>query len=181
MNTLQRKELLRVLKDRFEHNINRHPSLGWAEVLARLEASPQKLTLLHGMEITGGEPDVIAHDKETGGCTFCDCAAQTPAGRRSVCYDREGWQSRKENRPENNAVDMAKAMGIEMLTEDRYRALQTLGDFDTTTSSWVQTPADVRGLGGALFCDRRYGQVFVYHNGAQSYYASRGFRGLLRV
>ena len=181
MNTLQRNDLLRVLRDRFEHNINRHPSLRWAEVEARLEASPKKLTLLHGMEITGGEPDVIAHDKEIGACTFCDCAAQTPAGRRSVCYDREGWQSRKENRPENNAVDMAKAMGIEMLTEERYRALQTLGEFDTTTSSWVQTPADVRGLGGALFCDRRYGQVFVYHNGAQSYYASRGFRGLLRV
>lgn len=181
MNTLQRKELLRVLKDRFEHNINRHQGLRWADVQARLEASPEKLTLLNGMEITGGEPDVIAHDKGTGGCTFCDCAAQTPAGRRSVCYDREGWQSRKENRPENNAVDMAQAMGIEMLTEDQYRVLQTLGEFDTTTSSWVQTPAAVRGLGGALFCDRRYGQVFVYHNGAQSYYASRGFRGLLLV
>jgi hypothetical protein len=177
----QREQLLRVLTARFEKNKSRHEGIAWAEVQAKLEANPERLRSLNEMEATGGEPDVIGQDREAGDYTFCDCSAESPGGRRSVCYDREGLESRKEHRPEKNAIDMAAAMGIDILTEEQYRALQKLGDFDTKTSSWVQTPTDVRRLGGALFCDRRYGKVFVYHNGAQSYYASRGFRGSLRV
>jgi hypothetical protein len=181
MKSRQPEELLKVLKTRFEKNKSRHEGIEWAEVQAKLEANPRKLRSLDEMEATGGEPDVIGQDREAGYYTFCDCSAESPAGRRSVCYDREGLESRKEHRPENSAIDMAAAMGIDILTEEQYRALQKLGDFDTKTSSWVETPSDVRRLGGALFCDRRYGKVFVYHNGAQSYYASRGFRGSLRV
>jgi hypothetical protein len=181
MKARQRDELLRILKARFEKHMNRHRGIEWAEVQARLEANPEKLQSLHEMEATGGEPDVIGQDREAGVCTFCDCSAESPVGRRSVCYDREGLESRKEHRPANNAMDMAAAMGIDLLTEEQYRALQQFGDFDTKTSSWIQTPDEVRQLGGALFCDRRYGKVFVYHNGAQSYYSSRGFRGLVRV
>jgi hypothetical protein len=181
MKSRQPEELLKVLKTRFEKNKSRHEGIEWAEVQAKLEANPRKLRSLDEMEATGGEPDVIGQDREAGYYTFCDCSAESPAGRRSVCYDREGLESRKEHRPENSAIDMAAAMGIDILTEEQYRALQKLGDFDTKTSSWVETPSDVRRLGGALFCDRRYGSVFVYHNGAQSYYASRGFRGSLRV
>ncbi len=177
----QRAELLGVLKNRFEKNLNRHPGLAWTEVQARLEAHAEKLWSLNEMERTGGEPDVVGYDEKTGEYIFCDCSAETPAGRRNVCYDREGLESRKENRPENNAVDMAAAMGIELLTEAQYRELQQLGNFDTKTSSWVKTPADIRKLGGALFVDRRYDHVFVYHNTAPSYYSSRAFRGLLRV
>lgn len=177
----QRAELLNALQTRFEKNMKRHQGLAWADVQARLEAQPQKLWSLHEMERTGGEPDVIGQDSATGEYVFVDCSAESPAGRRSLCYDREAWEARKEARPENNAVDLAAAMGIELLTEEQYRALQTLGEFDTKTSSWVQTPADIRKRGGALFCDRRYGHVFVYHNGAQSYYAARAFRGALRV
>lgn len=177
----QREELLRALKARFEKNMNRHEGLKWALVQANLEANPEKLWTLHEMERTGGEPDVVGHDKKTGETIFYDCSAESPTGRRSVCYDREGLESRKEHRPENNAIDMAAAMGIELLTEEQYRELQKLGEFDTKTSSWILTPSDIRKLGGALFCDRRYGHVFVYHNGAQSYYAVRGFRGLVRV
>jgi hypothetical protein len=181
MKARQRDELLKVLRARFEKNKSRHEGIEWAEVQAKLDTNPEKLRSLDQMEATGGEPDVISQDRGNGDYTFCDCSAESPAGRRSVCYDREGLESRKEHRPENNAIDMAAAMGIDILTEEQYRALQKLGDFDTKTSSWVQTPSDVRRLGGALFCDRRYGNVFVYHNGAQSYYASRGFRGSLRV
>ena len=177
----QREELLRALKARFEKNMNRHQGLEWAKVQAKLEANPEKLWSLHEMERSGGEPDVVGQDQKTGEYTFYDCSAQSPQGRRNVCYDREGQEARKEHRPENNAMDMAAAMGIELLTEEQYRALQQLGEFDTKTSSWVQTPADIRKLGGALFADRRYGHVFVYHNGAQSYYGSRAFRGSLRV
>ncbi len=177
----QRDDLLRALQARFEKNMTRHKGLEWAKVQAKLEASPDKLLSLTEMEKTGGEPDVIGHDKKTGEYTFCDCSAETPKGRRSVCYDREAQLSRKEHRPKNNAIDMAAAMGVELLTEAQYRELQRLGNFDTTTSSWVQTPADIRKLGGALFCDRRYDHVFVYHNGAPSYYAARAFRGVLRV
>ena len=177
----QREELLSTLKARFEKNMNRHQGLEWAKVQAKLEANPEKLWSLHEMERTGGEPDVVGHDKKTGEYIFYDCSAESPKGRRNVCYDREGQEARKEHRPENNAMDMAAAMGIELLTEEQYRALQQLGEFDTKTSSWVQTPADIRKLGGALFADRRYGHVFVYHNGAQSYYGSRAFRGSLRV
>ena len=166
---------------RFEKNVNRHKDLEWAKVQARLEANPEKLRSLHEMERTGGEPDVVGRDQKTGQYIFYDCSAESPNGRRSVCYDREGLESRKEHRPENNAIDMADAMGIELLTEDEYRALQKLEEFDTKTSSWVKTPSSIRKLGGALFCDRRYGHVFTYHNGAQSYYAARGFRGSLRV
>jgi hypothetical protein len=176
-----RAELLRVLEARFEANMVRHKSLEWTKVLARLEANPEKLRALSEMERTGGEPDVVGHDRATGEYIFMDCSAESPDGRRSVCYDLEGLQSRKENRPEHNAVDLAAELAIELLTEEQYRELQKLGEFDLKTSSWVQTPAAVRRLGGALFCDRRYGQVFVYHNGAQSYYAARGFRGALRV
>jgi hypothetical protein len=177
----ERAELLQTLQARFEKNRSRHQGLAWAEVQARLEAAPEKFWSLSEMERTGGEPDVIGRDAETGAFIFCDCAAESPKGRRSVCYDREGLEARKEARPENNAVDMAAAMGVDLLTEDEYRALQELGEFDTKTSSWLITPSDVRDLGGALYGDRRYGRVFVYHNGAPSYYAARGFRGLLRV
>src|SRR5216110_3270894 len=177
----QREELLRALKARFEKNMNRHKSLEWAKIQATLEANTEKQWSLNEMERTGGEPDVVGHDKKTGEYIFYDCSAESPKGRRSVCYDREAMESRKEHKPENNAIDMAAAMGIELLTEERYRELQELGNFDTKTSSWVKTPCDIRKLGGAIFCDRRYGNVFVYHNGAESYYATRGFRGLLRV
>jgi hypothetical protein len=177
----QREELLRTLKARFENNMGRHRGLEWAKVQARLEANPDKVWSLHQMERTGGEPDVVGQDKKTREYLFYDCAAESPAGRRSVCFDREGLESRKEHRPEDSAVDMAVAMGIEMLSEGEYRELQQLGEFDAKTSSWVKTPAGIRKLGGALFCDRRYGHVFTYHNGAQSYYAARGFRGSLRV
>ncbi len=177
----QRAELVSILKARFEKTMNRHKGLEWAKVEARLEASPGKLWSLNEMERTGGEPDVVGHDKKTGEYIFYDCSAETPKGRTSVCYDREGLESRKEHRPDNTAMDMAAAMGIELLTEEEYLELQTLGDFDTKTSSWVKTPADIRKLGGALYGDRRYGRVFVGHNGAQSYYAARAFRCSLRV
>jgi hypothetical protein len=175
------EELLRSLKARFEKNMNRHKGLEWAQVQARLEANAEKLWSLNEMERTGGEPDVVGHDKKTGEYIFYDCSAESPKGRRSVCYDREALESRKEHKPEDSAVGMAAAMGIELLTEEQYRELQKLGDFDTKTSSWVKTPSDIRKLGGALFCDRRYDTVFVYHNGAESYYAARAFRGSLRV
>jgi len=177
----QRKELYKTWKARFETNMNRHRGLEWAQVQARLEANAEKLWSLREMERTGGDPDVVGHDKNTGEYIFYDCSAESPKGRRSVCYDREALESRKEHKPEDNAVDMAAAMGIELLTEERYRELQKLGNFDTKTSSWVKTPSDIRKLGGALFCDRRYDSVFVYHNGAESYYAARAFRGSLRV
>ena len=177
----QREELLGVLKYRFEKNMNRHKGLDWTKVKARLEAKADKLCSLAEMERTGGEPDVVGLDKKSGDFVFFDCSAETPKGRTSVCYDREGLESRKEHWPKDTAVDMAAAMGIELLTEEQYRELQKLGEFDLKTSSWVKTPADIRERGGALFCDRRYGQVFVYNNGAQSYYAVRGFRGVLRV
>ena len=177
----QREELLKALKARFEKNMNRHKGLEWAEIQAKLEANTEKLWSLHEMERTGGEPDVVGHDKKTGEYIFCDCSAESPKGRRSVCYDREALEARKEHKPEDNVIDMAAAMGIELLAEKQYRELQKLGDFDTKTSSWVKTPADIRKLGGALFCDRRYDTVFVYHNGAESYYAARAFRGSLRV
>ena len=177
----QREELLRALKVRFEKNMNRHNNLEWPKVQAKLESSTEKLWSLSEMERTGGEPDVVGHDKETGEYIFYDCSAESPKGRRSVCYDREGLEARKEFKPENNAIDMAAAMGIELLTELQYRELQRLGNFDTKTSSWVKTPSDIRKLGGALFADRRYSHVFVYHHSAPSYYGSRGFRGSLRV
>jgi hypothetical protein len=177
----QREELLKALKARFEKNRNRHEGLAWAKVQAKLEANAEKLWSLNEMERTGGEPDVVGHDKKTGEYIFADCSPESPEGRTSVCYDREGLDSRKEHKPKNNAIDMAAAMGIELLTEEQYRELQKLGNFDTKTSSWVKTPADIRKLGGALFCDRRFGHVFVYHNGAQSYYGARAFRGSLRV
>src|SRR5947199_7396478 len=177
----QREELLRALKDRFDKNLNRHKGLEWAKVQAKLEANAEKLWSLNEMQSTGGEPDVVGRDKKTGEYVFYDCSAESPKGRTSVCYDREGLESRKEHKPKNNAIDMAAAMSIELLSEEQYRALQKLGNFDTKTSSWVKTPSDIRKLGGALFCDRRYGHVFVYHNGAESYYAARAFRGSLRV
>jgi hypothetical protein len=177
----QREELLTVLKARFEKNMKRHKGLEWAKIQAKLEANPEKLWSLNEMERTGGEPDVVGHDKKTGEYIFYDCSAESPKGRRSLCYDREALDARKENKPQNSAVDMASAMGIELLTEAQYRALQKLGDFDAKTSSWVITSSDIRKLGGALFCDRRYDNVFLYHNGADSYYAARGFRGSLRV
>ncbi len=177
----EHEALLKGLKTRFEKNMHRHQGLSWAKVQAKLEAHPEKLWSLHEMERTGGEPDVIGHDKKTGESIFCDCSLESPKGRRSVCYDREGQEARKEAKPANSAMDMASAMGIELLTEEQYRELQTLGDFDTKTSSWIKTPPEMRKLGGALFADRRYNCVFVYHNGASSYYAARGFRGLLRV
>ena len=177
----QREELLRALKARFEKNMDRHKGLEWAKVQARLDANTEKLWSLNEMERTGGEPDVVGHDKKTGEYIFYDCSAESPKGRRSVCYDREALEARKEHKPKDSAVDMAAAIGIELLTEEQYRELQELGEFDTKTSSWVKTPADIRKLGGALFCDRRYGHVFVYHNGAESYYGARAFRGLLRV
>ncbi len=181
LSAKQSEELLRALKARFEKNMNRHKGLEWAKVQAKLEANTEKLWSLNEMERTGGEPDVVGHDKKTGEYIFYDCSAESPKGRRSVCYDREALEKRKENKPENNAIDMAAAMGIEILTEEQYRELQKLGNFDTKTSSWIATPSDIRKLGGALFCDCRYGNVFVYHNGADSYYAARGFRGSLRV
>jgi hypothetical protein len=177
----QREELLRALKARFEKNTLRHEGLEWANVQAKLETNPEKLWSLNEMERTGGEPDVVDHDKKKDEYIFYDCSAESPKGRRSVCYDREALESRKQHKPENNAIDMATAMGIELLTEEQYREMQKLGNFDLKTSSWVQTPANIRKLGGAIFCDRRYDTVFVYHNGAESYYAARGFRGSLRV
>ncbi len=177
----QRQELLRVLKARFERNMNRHKGLEWAKVQGRLEGNPGKLWSLNEMERTGGEPDVVGHDKKTGEYMFYDCSAESPAGRRSVCFDHDALESRKEHKPKDSAMNMAADMGIELLMEEQYRELQKLGSFDTKTSSWVQTPLAIRKLGGAIFCDRRYGTVFLYHNGAESYYAARGFRGLLRV
>jgi len=177
----QREQLLGALKARFEKNMNRHKGLEWAKVKAKLEPNTEKLWSLSEMERTGGEPDVVGHDKKTGEYIFFDCSAESPNGRISVCYDREGQESRKEHKPENNAIDMAAAMGIELLTEEQYRELQKLGNLDTKTSSWVKAPAAIRKLGGALFGDRRFGQVFLYHNGAQSYYGARAFRGSLRV
>ena len=176
-----RKKLLGALKARFEKNMNRHQGLEWADVQAKLEANAEKLWSLQEMESTGGEPDVVGHDKKTGEYIFYDCSAESPEGRRSVCYDRAALESRKEHKPEDCAIGMADAMGIELLTEEQYRGLQKLGNFDMKTSSWVKTPAEIRKLGGALFCDRRYDSVFVYHNGAESYYAARAFRGSLRV
>ena len=175
------EELLSTLKARFEKNMSRHKGLDWAKVKARLEDSPEKLWSLDEMESTGGEPDVVGYDKKTDEYIFYDCSAESPKGRRSFCYDGEALASRKENKPENNVMDAAAAMGIEILSEEEYRELQKLGHFDAKTSSWVKTPADVRKLGGAIFCDFRFGRVFVYHNGAESYYAARGFRGSLRV
>lgn len=177
----QREELFTALKARFEKNMDRHQGLEWSQVQAKLEAHAEKLWSLGEMERSGGEPDVVGHDKKTGEYIFYDCSAESPKDRRSLCYDREALESRKENKPANNAMDVASAMGIELLTEEQYRALQKLGNFDTKTSSWVQTPSAIRKLGGALFCDRRYDTVFLYHNGAESYYAARGFRGLLKV
>ncbi len=177
----QREELLRAVKVRFEENMNRHKGLAWAKVQAKLEANPEKLWSLNEMERTGGEPDVVGYDKKTDQYIFYDCSAESPKGRRSICYDHEALDSRKEHKPQDNAMDMAAALGIELLTEEQYRELQKLGKFDMKTSSWIKTPSDMRKLGGALFCDRRYGKVFVYHNGAESYYAVRGFRGALRV
>ena len=177
----QCEELLDILKTRFEKNRNRHKDLDWASIQARLEANVEKLWALDEMEATGGEPDVLYYDSETGEYIFYDCSAESPKGRRSICYDREALESRKENKPENNAVDMAAAMGIELLTEEQYRQMQQRGSFDLKTSSWVKTPDSIRKLGGAVFCDRRYDTVFLYHNGADSYYSARGFRGLLRV
>jgi hypothetical protein len=181
LSSKQREELLRVLKDRFEKNMDRHKDLDWAKVQAKLEANPEKLRSLSEMERTGGEPDVVGHDKKTGEYIFFDCSAETPKDRVSVCYDREGWESRKEHRPKTTAMDMATEMGIELLTEEEYFELQKLGDFDTKTSSWVKTPNEIRKLGGALYCEKSYGRVFTGHNGAQSYYRVRGFRGSLRV
>jgi len=188
MNSNKRKltaekieELLRVLKARFEKNMNRHKGLEWAQIHAKLEANSEKMWSLHEMERTGGEPDVVGHNKKTGEYVFYDCSAESPRGRRSLCYDGEALESRKEHKPKDNAIDMAAALGIELLTEEQYRELQKAENFDTKTSSWVKTPSNIRKLGGALFCDRRYDTVFLYHNGAESYYAARGFRGSLRV
>ena len=180
MKAKDRAELLALLKTRFEQNMQRHNGVAWGEVEARLASNPGSLKSLHAMEASGGEPDVIRLDN-TGQVVFCDCSTQSPIGRRSICYDREALDSRKNNKPQNSAVEMAAAMGIDLLTEEEYRELQQLGEFDTTTSSWVKTPSVIRSLGGALFCDRRYNTVFLYHNGAESYYAARGFRGLLRA
>jgi Protein of unknown function (DUF4256) len=177
----QREELLSALKGRFVKNMYRHEGREWGEVQAKLEANPEKLWSLNEMERTGGEPDVVGHDKKTGEYIFYDCSAESPKGRRSLCYDREALDSRRENKPKGNALDMAAAMGVELLTEEQYRELQKLGEFDAKTSSWVKTPSNIRKLGGALFCDRRFDTVFVYHNGAESYYAGRAFRGSLRV
>lgn len=181
MKAHEREKLLQALKDRFTRHMERHEGITWAEVEARLAGNPEALQSLQAMEASGGEPDVIARDGNSGQVTFCDCSAQSPGGRRSVCYDREALDARKEHKPKGSAVEMAAAMRVELLTEEDYRALQRLGEFDTKTSSWIRTPGDVRALGGAMFCDRRYGRVFVYHNGAESYYAARGFRALLRV
>jgi hypothetical protein len=181
LSAAEGEALLSTLKARFEQHMKRHPGLAWADVQARLDARPDRLRALHDMERTGGEPDVVGHDQAAGEYIFYDCSAESPEGRRSTCYDREALDSRKENKPADSALGMAAAMGIALLTEAQYRELQTLGEFDTKTSSWIVTPADIRQRGGALFADRRYGHVFVYHNGAQSYYAARGFRGALRV
>jgi hypothetical protein len=181
MKANQYAELLETLKTRFDKNKVRHKNHEWTEVQAKLEANPEKLRSLSEMERTGGEPDVVGYDDKTDEFIFIDCSAESPKGRRSICYDREALESRKEHQPENTAVDMATAMGIEILTEDQYRDLQKIGTFDTKTSSWVQTPSNIRQLGGALFCDRRYNHVFLYHNGAQSYYSARGFRGILKI
>ncbi len=181
LSSEQRQQLLGALKVRFEKNMNRHKGLEWAEVQAKLEANPEKLWSLSEMERTGGEPDVVDHDKKTSEYIFYDCSAESPKGRRSICYDREGLDARKEFKPEGNAIDMAATMGVELLTEEQYRQLQKLGNFDSKTSSWVKTPTDIRKLGGALFADYRYGNVFVYHNSAPSYYAVRGFRGAIKV
>ena len=183
LSAKDREKLIEVLKARFEENMDRHKDLKWGDVERKLhlKSSTEKLRSLHEMEKTGGEPDVVGQDEKTGEFVFYDCSAESPAGRRSVCYDREGLESRKKHKPKNNAVDMAATVGIEMLTEEQYRKLQKLGNFDTKTSSWVKTPGKIRELGGALFCDRRYDHVFLYHNGAQSYYAARGFRGYLKV
>ena len=177
----QSEELLKALKARFEKNMNRHQGLEWANVQAKLEANAEKLWSLNEMERTGGEPDVVGYDKKTGEYIFYDCSPESPKGRRSLCYDREALDSRKENKPKDNAMDMAAAMGIELLTEEQYRELQKLGKFDTKTSSWVKTPSHIRKLGGALFCDRRFNTVFLYHNGAESYYAARAFRGCIKI
>lgn len=181
LSAANRDALLKTLKARFEKNTSRHPNLDWAKVQSRLETAPDKMWSLNEMERTGGEPDVVAHDKKSGELTFFDCSPESPKGRVSVCFDREGLESRKEHKPDNNAMDMAAAMGVEILSEEQYRELQKLGSFDLKTSSWVKTPDDIRKLGGALFCDRRFGHVFVYHNGAQSYYSARGFRSWLKV
>lgn len=181
LSTEQREEMLSILQNRFDKNMNRHEGVFWDNVKAKLDVNAEKLWTIYQMEKTGGEPDVVAHDKERNEFFFCDCAAETPKERRSICYDREALESRKENKPQNSAIGMAEDMGIEILTEDLYRDLQTLGKFDTKTSSWVKTPEKIRKLGGALFCDRRYDTVFVYHNGAESYYSARGFRGVLKV
>jgi hypothetical protein len=181
LSSAQREELLKNLRGRFEKNRSRHEGLDWSKVQAKLEANGEKLWSLGEMERTGGEPDVVGHDKKTGEYIFYDCSAESPKERRSVCYDREALESRKEHKPKDSAIDMAAGMGIELLTEEQYRELQKIGEFDTKTSSWVKTPAAIRKLGGALFCDRRFDTVFVYHNGAESYYAARGFRGALRV
>lgn len=181
LTSAEQQELLKTLKARFEKNKQRHKGLDWDKVQARLEAHPAKLWSLHEMEITGGEPDVVGYDKKTGEYIFYDCAAESPKGRRSICYDRKAWESRKEHKPDDNAIDMAAGMGIELLTEAQYRELQELGEFDLKTSSWVLTPPAIRKLGGAIFCDRRYDTVFTSHNGAESYYAARGFRGVLRI
>ena len=181
LSSEERNELLKALKTRFEKNMSRHRDIEWAKVQAKLEANSEKLWSLDEMEITGGEPDVVGYDKNTGEYIFYDCSAESPKGRRSICYDREALEARKEYKPENTAVDMAAAIGIEVLTEEQYRELQQLGKFDLKTSSWVKTPADIRKLGGAIFCDRRYDTVFTYHNGAESYYAARGFRGWLKI
>ncbi|MBL0146553.1 MAG: DUF4256 domain-containing protein [Chitinophagaceae bacterium] len=181
LSAKQKESLLKTLSARFEKNIKRHKSLEWAKVQAKLEASSEKMWSLNEMENTGGEPDVVDYDSKTNEYLFYDCSAESPEGRRSFCYDRQALESRKEHKPENNAIDMAASMCIELLTEEQYRYLQKLGNFDLKTSSWIKTPKEIRQLGGALFCDRRYNTVFVYHNGVQSYYAARGFRGLLRV
>jgi hypothetical protein len=181
MKAAVRDELIKTLEDRFQKNRTRHPGIDWSAVQARLEASPEKLEALQEMERTGGEPDVIGQDESSRGFVFCDCSPESPSGRRSLCYDREALDARKQAKPGGNAVETASSMGIEILTEEQYRELQKLGEFDRKTSSWVRTPADIRKLGGAIFCDRRYGRVFVYHNGAESYYAARGFRGILKV
>ncbi len=181
LSAKQIEDLLKTLKTRFEQNTNRHKGLEWAKIQAKLESNTEKIWSLNIMEETGGEPDVVDYDAQTGEYVFYDCAAESPKGRRSLCYDRDAWESRKENKPADNAADMAAAMGIEILTEEQYRTLQKLGNFDLKTSSWVKTPTDIRKLGGAIFCDRRYNTVFTYHNGAESYYAARGFRGALRV
>ena len=181
LSPVQREELLTALKARFEKNMKRHKGLEWAKVEAKLEANTEKLWSLNEMETTGGEPDVVEFDKKAGEYVFYDCAAESPKGRRSLCYDREALNARKEHKPKDSAIDMANAIGVELLTEEQYRELQKLGEFDLKTSSWVQTPSEIRKLGGALYCDRRYGHVFLYHNGADSYYAARGFRGSLTV